>query len=42
MLFYFEELSLRETAALPGCSVNAVKGRLHMARQKRRERLWSL
>jgi len=42
LLFYFEQLSLREIAALLGCSVGAVKGRLHKARQELRERLWPL
>ena len=42
LLFYFEQLSLREIAALLDCSVNAVKGRLHKARQELRERLWPL
>ena len=42
LLFYFEQLSLREIAALLDCSVNAVKGRLHKARQELRERLWLL
>jgi RNA polymerase sigma factor (sigma-70 family) len=42
LLFYFEQLSLREIAALLGCSVGAVKGRLHKARKELRERLWPL
>ncbi|MBT4496406.1 MAG: sigma-70 family RNA polymerase sigma factor [Gemmatimonadetes bacterium] len=42
LLFYFEQLSLREIAALLDCSVGAVKGRLHKARKELRERLWPL
>jgi RNA polymerase sigma factor (sigma-70 family) len=42
LLFYYRRLSLRETAAILGVSVVAVKGRLHRARKQLRERLWPL
>jgi RNA polymerase sigma factor (sigma-70 family) len=41
-LFYYEQYSLRETAALLGISVTAVKARLHKARRRLRERLGTL
>jgi RNA polymerase sigma factor (sigma-70 family) len=41
-LFYFEQLSVREIAALLGCSTGAVKGRLYKGRGALRERLQSL
>ncbi len=39
LLFYYEQLSLQEIAAILGVSVVAVKGRLHKARKQLRERL---
>jgi RNA polymerase sigma factor (sigma-70 family) len=42
LLFYYEQLSLREVAAILGVSVVAVKGRLHKARKQLRERLLPL
>jgi RNA polymerase sigma factor (sigma-70 family) len=39
LLFYYEQLSLREIAAILGVSVPAVKGRLYRAREQLRERL---
>ncbi|SRR6266446_1585515 len=39
LLFYYEQLSLREIAAILGVSVSAVKGRLYRAREQLRERL---
>jgi RNA polymerase sigma factor (sigma-70 family) len=39
LLFYYEQLSLREIAALLGVSVVAVKGRLYRAREQLREQL---
>jgi RNA polymerase sigma factor (sigma-70 family) len=42
LLFYYEQLSLQEIAAVLGVSVAAVKGRLHKARERLRERLWAL
>ena len=42
LLYYFEELSQRDIAALLGCPVSAVKGRLHKARQELRDRLGPL
>jgi RNA polymerase sigma factor (sigma-70 family) len=39
LLFYYEQLSLREVAAVLGVSVSAVKGRLFRAREQLRERL---
>ncbi len=42
LLFYDDQLSLQEIAALLGISVVAVKGRLHKARKHLRERLSSL
>jgi RNA polymerase sigma factor (sigma-70 family) len=40
LLFYYEELSQREIAAILGISVAAVKGRLHRSRMQLRQRLW--
>ena len=40
-LYYFEQLSVRETAALLQISVPAVKGRLHKSRRKLRDQLRS-
>ncbi|MCP4535824.1 MAG: sigma-70 family RNA polymerase sigma factor [Chloroflexi bacterium] len=42
LLFYYEQLSLRQVAASLGVSVGAVKGRLHKARKQLRERLLPL
>jgi bifunctional DNase/RNase len=42
LLFYFDELSIREIAALLGLSMSAVKGRLHRSRQQLRLSLASL
>lgn len=42
LLFYFEQLSVREIAALLDISVGAVKGRLHKARKTLEEWLWPL
>ena len=42
LLFYYEQLSLQETAAALGISVGAVKSRLHQSRKQLRERLLSL
>ncbi|MDQ6692894.1 MAG: DUF151 domain-containing protein [Chloroflexota bacterium] len=39
LLFYYEQLSVREIAAILGVSVSAVKSRLHHARVQLRERL---
>lgn len=39
LLFYYEQLSMEEIARASGASVNAVKGRLHRARQHLRVRL---
>jgi len=39
LLFYFEQLSVREIAALLQISVPAVKGRLHKSRRKLRDQL---
>ncbi len=41
LLYYFEQLSVRETAALLQISVPAVKGRLHKSRRKLRDQLRS-
>jgi RNA polymerase sigma factor (sigma-70 family) len=42
LLFYYEQLSLREIAAILGVSVSAVKGRLFRAREQLREHLLPL
>lgn len=42
LMFYYEELSLREIAALLDVSVVAIKGRLHKSREQLRERLLPL
>ena len=42
LLFYFEQLSLKEIAALLHISVGAVKGRLFKARQELADTLWPL
>lgn len=42
LLFYFEQLTLCEIAALLGISTTAVKGRLHKARNQLREQLLPL
>jgi hypothetical protein len=42
LLFYYQDLSLRETAAILGISVTALKGRLHRARQQLRDDLLSV
>jgi RNA polymerase sigma factor (sigma-70 family) len=39
LLFYYEQLSMREIAAILGVSITAVKGRLHRAREQLREHL---
>ena len=39
LLFYYQQLDVREIAATLGVSVSAVKGRLHKARGQLRERL---
>src|SRR5215467_9000392 len=39
LLFYYEQLSMREIAAILGISITAVKGRLHRATEQLRERL---
>ena len=39
LLFYFEQLTLPEIAALLGISITAVKGRLHKARRRLKEKL---
>jgi RNA polymerase sigma factor (sigma-70 family) len=39
LLFYYEQLSMREIAAILGVSITAVKGRLHRAREQLRESL---
>lgn len=41
LLYYFEQLSVREVAALLQISVPAVKGRLHKSRRKLRDQLRS-
>lgn len=40
LLFYYDQLSLQEVAAILDVSVGAVKGRLHKARQQLRQQLW--
>ena len=42
LMFYYDQLSLREIAATLGVSVVAVKGRLHKARRQLREQLLAL
>lgn len=42
LLFYYEQLSLREIAAILGVSITAVKGRLYRAREQLKERLLPL
>jgi RNA polymerase sigma factor (sigma-70 family) len=42
LMFYYEQLSIEEIAAILGISVVAVKGRLHRARKQLRERLLPL
>ena len=42
LLFYYEQLTVREIADLLGTSVGAVKGRLHRSRVQLRSRLLSL
>jgi len=42
LLFYYEQFSLQEIAAILGISVVAVKGRLHKARKQLREQLASV
>jgi RNA polymerase sigma factor (sigma-70 family) len=42
LLFYYEQLSLQEIAAILDVSVTAVKGRLHKSRKQLRERLLPL
>ena len=42
LLYYFEQLSVREVAALLQISVPAVKGRLHKSRRKLRDQLRSI
>ena len=42
LLFYYEQMSLREVAAVLGVSVAAAKGRLHKARVRLRQRLMPL
>ncbi len=39
LLFYYEQLTLQEIAALSGVSVGAIKGRLYRARKQLQERL---
>jgi RNA polymerase sigma factor (sigma-70 family) len=39
LLFYYEQLTLQEIAALSGVSVGAIKGRLYRARKQLHERL---
>ncbi len=39
LLFYYEQMSLQEIAALAGTSVVAIKGRLHRARKQLQDRL---
>jgi RNA polymerase sigma factor (sigma-70 family) len=39
LLFYYEQLSLQEIAAISGASVGAIKGRLHRARKQLQDRL---
>jgi RNA polymerase sigma factor (sigma-70 family) len=39
LLFYYEQHTLQEIAALSGVSVGAIKGRLHRARKQLQERL---
>ena len=39
LLFYYDQLSVREVAAVLGLSMTAVKGRLHKSRVELRERL---
>jgi RNA polymerase sigma factor (sigma-70 family) len=42
VLFYFSGLTQREMAVLLGTEVGAVKDRLHKARKRLRQRLWSV
>ena len=42
LLFYYEQLTLQEIAAILGVSVVAVKSRLHKARKQLKEQLWPL
>lgn len=42
LLFYFEQLTLHEIAALLGISITSVKGRLHKARRQLKEQLLPL
>jgi RNA polymerase sigma factor (sigma-70 family) len=42
LMFYYDQLSLREIAATLGVSIVAVKGRLHKARRQLREQLSAL
>ncbi len=39
LLFYYEQLTLQEIAALSGVSIGTIKGRLHRARKQLQERL---
>jgi RNA polymerase sigma factor (sigma-70 family) len=39
LLFYYEQLTLQEIAALSGVSIGAIKGRLYRARKQLQERL---
>jgi len=41
LLFYYEQLTLQEIAALSGVSVGTIKGRLHRARKQLQEQLSS-
>jgi len=42
LLFYYDQLTLREVAVALGISVGAVKARLHKSRLHLREKLWTL
>ena len=42
LMFYYDQLSLQEIAAILGVSVVAVKGRLHKSRRRLREQLLAL
>jgi RNA polymerase sigma factor (sigma-70 family) len=41
LLFYYEQLTIQEIAALSGVSVGAIKGRLHRARRQLKQQLSS-
>jgi RNA polymerase sigma factor (sigma-70 family) len=42
LLFYYEDLSVREISALSGISISAIKSRLHQSRKQLKEKLSAL